>query len=53
MVGEEHTIVGPHVQAPFESPEDVHLLDRREICWSQVVDGERAQCELHVPFVPK
>ena len=47
MVGEEHTIVGPHVQAPFESPEGVHLLDRRVIRWSQVVHGERAQCELH------
>ena len=47
MVGEEHTIVGPCVQATFESPEDVHLLDRREIRWSQIVHGERAQCELH------
>ena len=54
MVGEEHTIVGPHVQALFESPEDVHLLDRRAIRWSQVVHGERAQCELHDngPVVP-
>ena len=42
MVGEEHTIVGPHVQAPFESPEDVHLLDRREIRWSQIVDRASA-----------
>ena len=41
MVGEEYTIVGPHVQAPFESREDVHLLDRRVIRWSQVVHGQR------------
>ena len=52
--GEEHTIVGPYVQAPFESPEDVHLLDRCVIRWSHVVHGERAQCELHDngPVVP-
>ena len=43
MVGEEQTIVGPHVQAPFESPEDVHLLDRRVIRRSQVVHGERPE----------
>ena len=30
-----------------ESPEDVHLLDRRAIRWSQMEHGERAQCELH------
>ena len=47
MVGEEHAIVDPCVQAPFQSPEDVHLLDRRVIRRSQVVHGERAQCELH------
>ena len=47
VVGEEHTIVGPYVQAPFESPEDVHSLDRRVIRRSQVVHGERGQCDLH------
>ena len=54
MVGEEYTIVGPCVQAFFESPEDVHLLDRRVIRWPQVVRGERAQCQLHEdgPVVP-
>ena len=54
VVGEEHTIEGKCVQAPFESSEDVHLLDRRVIRWSHVVHGERAQCELHdnVPGVP-
>ena len=46
MVGEGHTIVGPYVQAPFESREDVHLLDRRAIRWSQVVHGERAHSKL-------
>ena len=46
MAGEEHTIVGPHVQAPFESPEGVHLLDRRVFRRSQVVHCKRAQCEL-------
>ena len=46
--------MGPCVQAPFKSPEDVHLLDRRVIRRSQVVHGERAQCELHDngPVVP-
>ena len=54
MVGEEHTIVGPYVQAPFQGPEDVHLLDWRAIRSSQVVHGKRAQCELHDngPVVP-
>ena len=54
MVGEEHTIVGRYVQAPFGGPEDVHLLDRRVNRWSQVVHGERARCELHDngPVVP-
>ena len=42
------------LQAPFQNPEDVHLLEGRVIRWSQVVDGERAQCELHDngPVVP-
>ena len=54
VAGEERTTVGPCVQAPFESPEDVHFLDRRVIRRSQVVHGERAQCELHDigPVVP-
>ena len=54
VVGEEHTIVARYVQAPFESPEGVHLLDRRVIRLSQVAHGERAQCELrgNGPVVP-
>ena len=43
VAGEEHTIMGPYVQAPFKSPEDVHFLDRRVIRRSQVVHGERAK----------
>ena len=54
MVGEQHTIVGPYVQAPFEGPEDVHLLDRSVTRWCQVVHGERAHSDLHDngPVVP-
>ena len=47
MVGKEHTVVGPHVRVHFMSPEDVVLLDRRAIRWSQVVHSDRARCELH------
>ena len=54
MVGKEHTIVVPCVRIPLKSPEDVDVLDRRVIRWSQVVHSERAQCEMpdNRPVVP-
>ena len=54
MVGEEHAIVGPYVRVPLKSPEDVDLLDRRALRWSQVVHSKRAQREMpgDGPVVP-
>ena len=44
MVGEEHTIVGPYVRVPLESPKGVHLLDRRVIRWLYTVSAPSASC---------